>query len=127
VLSQLVGPESVGYHVAKAGLEQLTRFLAVKLGSENIRVNAVRLGVAAKEPLFGEPESTALREFKLRHAIYHPLKSLVTPADLAAAILFLVSSGSARITGQILSLDGGLTIQEPMELCKRLSDGTRDV
>jgi len=118
VLSEMVGVESVGYHSAKAGLEQLTRFLAVKLGPLGIRANALQIGIALKgnyqksHPILEEPE------FQRSVVALHPLGEVGTSEDITHAIRFLGSTGSRFITGQVICVDGGLTIQEPVHLLR---------
>lgn len=92
------------YGVSKAALFQLTRQLAVELGP-NIRVNAVAPAVVKTkfaEKLFVGQET----ELAKRYAVGR----LGEPEDVAAAVAFLGSSDAAWITGQILTLDGGVTL-----------------
>jgi 3-oxoacyl-[acyl-carrier protein] reductase len=92
------------YGVSKAALFQVTRQLAVELGP-NIRVNAVAPAVVKTkfaEKLFEGKEA----ELSKRYAVGR----LGEPEDVAAAVAFLGSSDAAWITGQILTLDGGVTL-----------------
>ena len=92
------------YGVSKAALFQLTRQLAVELGP-NIRVNAVAPAVVktrfAEKLFVGQEEELAKR---------YAVGRLGEPEDVAAAVAFLGSSDAAWITGQILTLDGGVTL-----------------
>jgi NAD(P)-dependent dehydrogenase (short-subunit alcohol dehydrogenase family) len=77
--------------------------LAVELGPQ-IRVNAVSPAVVKTR------FSRVLYEGKEDEvALDYPLRRLGTPEDIAAAVTYLVSSDSAWVTGQILTVDGGLT------------------
>lgn len=92
------------YGASKAALFQVTRQLAVELGP-NIRVNAVAPAVVKTkfaEKLFEGKEA----ELSKRYAVGR----LGEPEDVAAAVAFLGSSDAAWITGQILTLDGGVTL-----------------
>ncbi|MGA1835391.1 SDR family oxidoreductase [Herbiconiux sp. 11R-BC] len=90
------------YGVSKAAVAHLTRTLAVELGP-TIRVNAVSPAVV--RTVF----SRALYEGK-EDAVTagYPLGRLGEPADIAAAVAFLASSDAAWITGEVLTIDGGL-------------------
>jgi 3-oxoacyl-[acyl-carrier protein] reductase len=116
VLSQVVGVESVGYHVAKAGLDQLTRYLAVRLGPDGIRVNAIQIGIAIKDESQAHFYSEANRFQREIFIKSHPLRRLGTATDVSNAALFLISESSRFVTGQVLCVDGGLTLQEPVHL-----------
>jgi 3-oxoacyl-[acyl-carrier protein] reductase len=95
------------YIAAKGGVEALTRALARECGPHGIGVNAVAPGftpVEAVRNLHGETGTAELeREMLSRQS--RPVVG--TPADVAAAVAFLVSPESAHITGQVLHVDGG--------------------
>lgn len=90
------------YGVSKAANSHLAATLAVELGPE-IRVNAVAPAVVKTD--FAKPLYQG-REAQV--AAQHPLKRLGTPEDVAAAVAFLVSADASWLTGQLLTLDGGL-------------------
>jgi 3-oxoacyl-[acyl-carrier protein] reductase len=117
ILSEVIGLESVGYHVAKAGLDQLTRYLAVQLGPKNIRVNCVQIGIAVKDQTQFRSNTNPNRDLFLRS---HPLRRVGTTQDISNAALFLASEAAQFITGQVLCVDGGLTLQEPVHFVSRL-------
>lgn len=97
------------YHVSKAGLDQLTRWLAVRLGGRGIRVNAVAPGLVDRDvgqKLTDNPQHSAIVE-----AIV-PLGRAGSAHDIAQAVVFLSSKQAAYITGQVLTVDGGLGITE---------------
>lgn len=91
------------YAASKAGLIGFSKSVAQELGSRNIRCNVVAPG-------FIETEMTAKLDEKVvdewRNNI--PLKRGGTPQDIANACLFLGSDLSAYVTGQVLSVDGGM-------------------
>lgn len=100
-----VQPRLLGYSMASAAIEQMTRTLAVALAPHGIRVNAVSIGSVMTASLQG-----ALKENPdLRDAIEAgtPLGRIAGPDELAETIQYLASDASAFVTGQILAVDGG--------------------
>ena len=98
------GTRQVHYAAAKAGLIGLTRSLA-RLGADRgVTVNAVAPGLVETEMIAGElaePEGRA----KLAGI---PLGRVATPEEIAAAVVFLASEEAAYLTGQTLSVNGGM-------------------
>jgi NAD(P)-dependent dehydrogenase (short-subunit alcohol dehydrogenase family) len=94
---------------AKAALEATVRYLAVELGRDGIRVNAVSPGlVDDEEHLNDVPEVMALRSATANRT---PLsRRLPTPADIARTIAALLSDDLAFVTGQILRVDGAYSL-----------------
>ncbi|MFI7528908.1 SDR family oxidoreductase [Nocardia salmonicida] len=92
------------YGASKAMLTYITQELAVELGP-NIRVNAVAPAVVKTK------FATALYEGREQElAETYPLKRLGMPEDIAGAVAFLLSADAAWITGQLLVVDGGMTL-----------------
>jgi|SRR5882724_4089612 len=121
ILAEFIGNEGLGYHAAKGGLESLTRYLAVQLGPQGIRVNAIQMGWIIKEQdaaRFAAPENLNYRNSAIKA---HPLRRVGDATDLINSILFLGSEKAAFITGQVLRLDGGLTLQEQTHFLSRMS------
>lgn len=105
-------PASVAYATAKAGLMNLTRAMAVDLGEDGIRVNAVAPGFIntrmAIMPDGGhEHEQAMFKQFYLDQGRI-PLRRAGTPDDCAGAFVFLASDMSLYVTGQTIIVDGGL-------------------
>ncbi len=110
VAAKRASPGMGVYGIAKAGIEALTRVLAVELAPENIQVNAVapsmvRTGFSA--PFWSNEE---LHQ-KLVAGI--PAGRLAEPADVARVVLFLASEASDYITGQTITVDGGGSVAWP--------------
>ena len=109
VLGEQIGSISWPYHVSKAGLNHLTRWLAVRFGSEGIRVNAVSPGLVDRD------EGPKLSDNLAHKALVKEVIPLGRPAktkEIAQAVAFLCSKKSSYITGQILVVDGGGNICE---------------
>jgi 2-hydroxycyclohexanecarboxyl-CoA dehydrogenase len=97
----------VVYSAAKGGIIAFTKALARELARRRIRVNAVAPGPTDTPFLAGFDQSGRLAEAMIRQT---PLGKLATADDVAAAILFLASDAASHITGQVLSVSGGLTM-----------------
>lgn len=97
------------YALAKAGVAQLARNLAVEWGPRNVRVNAISPGFIATElsqPLLDNAE------FMARRMALTPLRRAGTPAEVAGAAVFLASDAGAFVTGHNLVVDGGTLITD---------------
>jgi NAD(P)-dependent dehydrogenase (short-subunit alcohol dehydrogenase family) len=95
------------YGIAKGGLIQMTRTLAIEWAGRNIRVNAVAPSTALTPTRRKMYDSQTLERMLARI----PLGRFITPEEIAAAVCYLASPDAASITGQTLVLDGGLTAQ----------------
>jgi 3-oxoacyl-[acyl-carrier protein] reductase len=95
----------VNYSASKAGLIGFSKSLAREVASRGVRVNAIAPG-------FVETDMTRALPGKAREALMAqiPLGRVGTPADVAALAVFLASDASAYITGQVIPVDGGLSM-----------------
>jgi 2-deoxy-D-gluconate 3-dehydrogenase len=99
---------NVSSQATKGAIVNMTRALAVEWAPHAIRVNAVAPTYVRTEligPILKDPELVA------RIEAMTPLRKLAEPADIAAAIAFLVSPAAAMITGHTLVVDGGFLAQ----------------
>lgn len=95
-----------GYDGSKGAMDSWTRAMAVQLAPYGVRVNAVAPGATLAHPEHGRSV-----KFTRKQAPYIPLGRVGTREEMAAAVAFLASDAAGYITGQILYVDGGLTVQ----------------
>ncbi|SFE48214.1 SDR family NAD(P)-dependent oxidoreductase [Roseivivax sediminis] len=105
-------PSLLGYSVSCAALDQMTRSMAVALASHRIRVNALA---------FGSVMSSSLKDTLKEHSEYRgdieehtPLGRIASPDELVEAAQFLCSDSARFLTGQIMTVDGGRTLLDPV-------------
>lgn len=105
-VSGLIGNRGqVNYCATKAGLIAMTKTVALELANRNITVNAVAPGFIETD-MTAKLEPIILQGAKDRT----PVGRLGQPEDVANAVLFLASQDASFITGQTLTVDGGLTV-----------------
>ena len=103
--------DSVAYDTSKGALVMLIRSLAVSLAANGIRVNGIAPGLI-RTPLTAVWLETRSEELLAHYRRKILLGRIGTPADCAGAVVFLSSPAAAYITGEILTIDGGLTVQQ---------------
>jgi NAD(P)-dependent dehydrogenase (short-subunit alcohol dehydrogenase family) len=104
--------EGLAYDASKAGLEGATRTLGIELAPHGVLANAVAPGfVATRMARTGEKDVLETGPF---HRAYVeegrlPMRRSATPAEVADCILWLAGPGNTYVTGQTVTIDGGLT------------------
>lgn len=105
VAAEHVNAGQTNYAASKGAVNAFTRALAVELGGRNVTVNAIAPG-------FIETDMSEAVRNKAGDIIKKmiPLKRLGKPEDIAGVVLFLCSPAGAYLTGQLLTVDGGLSL-----------------
>jgi 3-oxoacyl-[acyl-carrier protein] reductase len=108
-VSALGNRGQANYSAAKAGLQGLTKTLAIELGRFGVTVNAIAPGFIATEMTRATAERVGVpwEEFKQRGAASIPVGRVGEPADIAAAVSFLAGEESGFISGQVIYVAGG--------------------
>lgn len=105
-------PDLLAYSIASAALDQMTRSLAVALAPHRIRVNAVAFGSVMSASLRDKLRDN--REFRADIEDHTPLGRIASATELAEAVQYLACDSSAFMTGQIMTVDGGRTLLDPV-------------
>jgi NAD(P)-dependent dehydrogenase (short-subunit alcohol dehydrogenase family) len=95
------------YSISKAGVNMATKVMAQHWAQYNIRVNAIAPGLTKtrfSEALWKNPDILKMAMFKT------PLRRPADPEEMVGAIIYLASDASSYVTGQIIGIDGGITI-----------------
>lgn len=105
VAASHVNPGQTNYAASKGAINSFTRALAIELAGRGVTVNAVAPG-------FIETDMSAAVRNKAGDLIkkFIPMKRIGVPEDIAKVVVFLASSDSSYITGQVITVDGGLSL-----------------
>ena len=106
VAAEHVNAGQCNYAASKGAVNSFTRALAVELGSRSVTVNAIAPGFIETD--MTESIRNKAGDFIAKKLI--PARRLGKPEDIAAAVVFLASPGAGYITGQVLTVDGGLSL-----------------
>ncbi len=96
---------------AKGGVEALVRSAAATYASQGLRINAVAPGMTETPMTAGMLKMPAMREGAAKQ---YPLGGVQTAGQVANAMAWLLSDGAARLTGQVIAVDGGFTTVRPL-------------
>jgi len=107
----LQAPERLVYNVGKTAVIGLTRQMAVDFGPKGITVNAIAPGHIVTENMRGVWDAVGNDEGYRLFELHYPVRRLGTPEDIGAAVTFLCAPEASFITGVILAVDGGQSIQ----------------
>jgi NAD(P)-dependent dehydrogenase (short-subunit alcohol dehydrogenase family) len=105
--STALGRGNLGFGVSKAGVDQLTRELAIEWANRNIRVNAIQPCQFLSEGMrdwMSDPTTEATWRRMLEGI---PMGRMGEPEEIVGAILFLASAASSMVTGIVMPVDGG--------------------
>jgi 7-alpha-hydroxysteroid dehydrogenase len=103
-----IQPELMGYSIASAAVQQMTRSMAISLAPHRIRVNAISFGSVMSASL---RESVAdNREWRDDIRKHTPLGRIAAPNELCHAVQFLAADSSGFMTGEVMTIDGGRSL-----------------
>lgn len=119
VAANLSCPLSPSYHVAKAGVEQLSRYLAVHAGQFGVRVNSIVPGFIVRDEDLARYSAENNTNYRQLAEFAHPGGKVGYAKDVANLVAFLVSDRASFISGQSIVLDGALSVQEQSDLLFR--------
>src|SRR6266545_4112171 len=106
IAAEHVNKGQANYAASKGAINSFTRVLAAELAGRNVLVNAVAPGFIATDM------SQAVRNMAGEHNLKQmiPAQRLGTPEDIAGVVVFLCSPAAAYVTGQVITVDGGLSL-----------------
>jgi NAD(P)-dependent dehydrogenase (short-subunit alcohol dehydrogenase family) len=105
-------PDTLAYAISKGGLVTLTRNLAAALAKHRIRVNCVHPGWVSSDGEMARIRALHNSDEVLRQSIAGmPMGRMQTGDDIAAAVVFIASARADQITGQQLTVDGGISLR----------------
>jgi 7-alpha-hydroxysteroid dehydrogenase len=107
-------PALMAYSVGCAAIEALTRTLALALAPHRIRVNALAAGGVPGQAMAAA--LPAIEDLEAAITEVTPLGRVGDPGDFAGAALFLASPAAGFVTGQVLAVDGGRTLVDPLSV-----------
>jgi len=113
IAASVMQPDLLGWSLANAGLEAMTRTLAAALAPHQIRVNAVAVGSVLTASLRDQiAEHPDWREQIIKGT---PLRRLGTLAEVSGVVQFLASPAAGFMTGQVVTVDGGRALMDAVQ------------
>jgi 3-oxoacyl-[acyl-carrier protein] reductase len=107
-VSTFAPPNASVYSATKGAVDTITRSLAKELGARGIRVNAINPGLVDTEGTQTAGISDGENEFRKHYEATAPLGRIGKPEDIATAAVFLASSDSSWVTGEMFYVSGGV-------------------
>jgi 7-alpha-hydroxysteroid dehydrogenase len=113
IASDRTHPDLLAYSVSCAALNQMTRSLAVSLAKDRIRVNAIAIGSVMSANL----QNVLRQDDDLRERMTNitPMGRIAEAQEVAEVAQFLATDSASFVTGQILTVDGGRTLIDPLD------------
>lgn len=112
VAARRAQPALLGYSMAMAAVDQSTRSLAVAYAAHKIRVNAVAFGSVMSSSL--EQALRENEEYRKEIENNTPMERIASPQEVAEAVQYLASDAASFVTGQVLTIDGGRSVLDPV-------------
>ena len=113
IAAERTRPGLMGFSIATAAMDQMTRTMAVALSEHGIRVNSIAIGSVMSASLKASlKETDGLREDIVDHT---PLGRIAAPGEVAEAAQFLCSDAAGFMTGEVMTLDGGRSLLDPVK------------
>jgi NAD(P)-dependent dehydrogenase (short-subunit alcohol dehydrogenase family) len=117
--------QPVSYHACKAALVEMVKYYAVTLGPKRIRVNAIIPGLTIKPEARGFYDANP--ELEQLYKDCTPLGRMCTVEDIANLVDFLITDKSSYLTGQTITLDGGIGLRSHWALARRVTPKLREL
>lgn len=112
IAARRANPELLGYSISTAAVDQMTRSMAVALAPHRIRVNAIAFGSVMSASLQNSLKDHT--EYRVEIEECTPLHRIADPNELVEAVQYLAGDASGFMTGQVMTLDGGRTLIDPV-------------
>lgn len=116
IAARLAHPELMSFSISAAALDQMTRSLAVALASHRIRVNGVAIGSVMSASLQNAMRTNP--ELRAIMTASTPLGYIGEASEVVEAVHYLASKGAGFVTGQILTVDGGRSLIDPVAVAE---------
>ena len=112
IASTLAQPRLLGYSIATAAMDQMTRSLAVSLAPSRIRVNSLAIGSIMSASLQNSlKDADELRQDIEAHT---PMGRIASASEIVETVQYLAAPASGFVTGQIITVDGGRCLLDPV-------------